>query len=81
MPHRNRDNLGKFLPNSPTTSNSQPSLFFGSYELEDPLGEQPKIFEKPTGGEEEEPIPTDLMAENRNHRGDREITEGAFPIR
>jgi len=72
MPRRNRDNLGKFLPNTPTTSNSQPSLFFGGCELEDPLGEQPKIFEEPTGGEEEgEPILTDLMAENRNDRGDR----------
>ena len=70
MPRRNRDNLGKFLPNTPTTSNNQPSLFFGSYELEDPLGEQPEIFEEPTGGEEEgEPIPTNLMAENRNNRG------------
>ena len=49
--------------------------------MEDPLGKQPKIFEEPTGGEEEgEPIPTDLMAENRNDRGDREIIEGAFPI-
>jgi len=48
MPHRNRDNLEKFLPNTPTTSNSQPSLFFGGCELEDPLGEQPEIFEEPT---------------------------------
>jgi len=50
--------------------------------LEDPLGEQPEIFEEPTGGEEEgEPIPTDLMAENRNDRGDKERIEGDFPIR
>ena len=65
MHPRNRDNLGKFLPNTPTTSNNKNSLFFGGCELEDPLGEQPEIFEDPTGGEEEEePIPTDPMAEN-----------------
>ena len=82
MPHRNRDNLGKFLPNTPTTSNNKPSLFFGGCEMEDPLGKQLDIFEELTGGEEEgEPIPTNLMTENRNDRGDRERIEGAFPIR
>ena len=82
MPHRNRDNLGKFLPNTPTASNNQPSLFFGVYELEEPLGEQPNIFEEPTGEKEEEkPILTEPMAENRNDRGNRERIEGAFPIR
>ena len=50
MPRRNRDNLGKFLPNTPIASNRQPSLFFGSCELEEPLGEQPEIFEEPTWG-------------------------------
>ena len=66
MARRNRDNLGKFLPNTPTSSNIQPSLFFGGYELEEPLGEQLDIFEEPIGeeGEEEEPIPTKPMAEN-----------------
>ena len=29
MPCRNRDNIGKYLPNAPTTSHNQPSLFFG----------------------------------------------------
>ena len=82
MPRRNRDNLGKFLPNTPISSNNQPSLFFGGCELEDPLGEQQEIFEELIGEEEEEePIPIDLMAENRNDRGDRERIEGAFPIR
>jgi len=80
MPHRNRDNLGKFLPNNPTPSNNQPSLFFDGCELKEPLGEQPDIFEEPTG-EEEEPIPTEPMAENKNDRGNRERVEGAFPIR
>ena len=80
MARRNRDNLGKFLPNTPTTSNIKPSLFFDGCELEDPLGEQPEIFEKPIG-EEEEPIPTDIMAENINERGDRGTIEGYFPIR
>lgn len=79
MPHRNRDTLGKFLPNNPTPSN--PSLFFGESqfpsltigELEDPLGEQPKIFEELIG-EEKDPIPhTHAMAKNKN--------EDIFPIR
>ena len=82
MPRRNRDNLRKFVPNTPTASNNQPSLFFGGYELEEPLGEQPDIFEEPTWEEEEEePIPTEPMAENWNDRGNRERFEGAFPIR
>jgi len=73
MPRRNRDNLWKFLPNTPTASNSQPSFFFGGCEVEEPLGEQPEIFEEPTGEEEEEePIPTKTMAENKNDRGNRE---------
>ena len=73
MPRRNRDNLGKVLPITPTTSNNQFSLFFGGCELEEPLGEQPDIFEEPTGEEEEEePICMELMAENINDRGNRE---------
>ena len=82
IPHKKRDYLRKFLPNNPTTSNIQSYLFFGSCKLEDPLGKQLEIFEELTGGEEEgEPIPTDLIVENRNDRGDRERIEGAFPIR
>jgi len=74
MPHRNRDTQGKFLPNTLAPSNSQPSLFFDdwklpsltTWELEDPLGEQPEIFEERIG-EEEEPIsPTQNTTENRN---------------
>lgn len=73
MPRRNRDNSGKFLLNTPTTSNSQPSLFFG---------EQPDIFEEPIGEEEEEePIPIKPMVENQDDRGDKERIEGAFPTR
>jgi hypothetical protein len=76
MPRRSRDNQGKFLPKTPTPSNSQPSLFFGDCELpslttgelEDPLGEQPEIFEEPIGEEEEPTSPTQTMAENRNMR-------------
>ena len=80
MPHRNRDNLGKLLPNTPTASNNQPSLFLSGCELEEPSGEQPDIFEEPTGQEEEEePIPTEPMAENQNDRGNGERIEGAFP--
>jgi len=82
MPRRNRDNLGKFLPNTPTKSNSQPSLFSSGCELEEPLGEKPDIFEETIGeGEEEEPIPTEPMVENRNDRGNRERIEGALPIK
>ena len=82
MHRRNRDNLGNFFPNTPTASNNQISLFFGGCELEEPLGEQPDIFEEPTGEEEEEePITTELMVENQNDRGNRERVEGAFPIK
>ena len=65
IPRRNWDNLGKFLPNTPITLKIKPSLFFCGCELEDHLGEQPNIFEEPIG-EEEEPIPTNIMDENRN---------------
>ena len=82
MPRKNTDNSGKFLSNAPTTSNSQPSFFFTDGELEDPLGEQPYLFEEPVGEEEEEePIPTKPMAENQDDRGNRERIESAFPIR
>lgn len=33
MPHRSRDNQGKFFPKTPTPSRSQPSFFFGDFEL------------------------------------------------
>jgi len=51
MPRRNKDNSGKFLLNTPTTSHSQPSLFFGGCNQEEPLVEQPNIFEEPIGEE------------------------------
>jgi len=82
MPHRSRYTLGKFLPNIPTPSNNQPSLFFGdcqlpsltTRDLEDPIVEQLAIFEEHIGEEEEESIPhTHTMDENRN--------EGVFSIR
>jgi len=52
MHRSSRETLGKFFPNTPTSSNSQPSLFFGVCQLlsltirdlKDPLGEQPEIF-------------------------------------
>jgi len=81
MPHRNRDNSGKNLPNSPTISHSQPSLSFGGSDQEEPLGEKPKIFEEPAGEEEEENIPPERMDEIRNARGNGERIEGTFPIR
>ena len=80
MHFRNRDKSGKFLPNTPTTSQSHPSLFFSGGDLEEPLGEQPEIFEEPIGEEEEETIPSKTMAENRNARVNGERVEGTFPI-
>ena len=52
MPRRNRDKTEKFLPNTPTTSLSQPSLFFGDNELEEPIGEPPEIYKDPITKEE-----------------------------
>jgi len=80
MPRRNRDNSGKFLPNTPTTSHSHPSLFSGGSDQEEPLSEQPEIFEEPIGEEEEENITPETMAKNRNARGNGERVEGTFPI-
>jgi len=86
MPRRSRDSLGICFPNTPTASNSQTSLFFYGCELEEPLGEQPEIFEEPIREEEEEAItPTYTMVENRNGienlNGVENKTKGAFPIR
>ena len=65
MPRRIRDTSGKFLPNTPTSSNSQPPFFFTDGELEAPLVEKTDIFEEPIGEEEEEePIPIEPMAEH-----------------
>ena len=80
MPRRNRDNLGKFLPNTPTTSLSHTSLFFGRSDPEEPIGEPPEIYEDPITEEEQENIPLETMAEHRNGIGDEERIEGAFPI-
>ena len=81
MPRRNRDNSRKFLPNTPTTSLSHPSIFFGSSDLEEPIGEPPEVYEDPITEEEQETIPLETMAEKRNVRGIGERIEGAFPIR
>ena len=80
MPHRNRDNTEKFLPNTPTTSLSHPSLFFGGSDPEESIGEPPEIYEDPITEEEQENIPFETMAENRNDREDDERIEGTFPI-
>jgi len=80
MPRRNRDNTGKFLPNTPTTSLSHPSLFFGGSDLEEPIGEPPEIYEDPIT-EEEQNVPFETMVEHRNGIGNEERIEGAFPIR
>ena len=69
------------MPNTPTALHSQTSLFFGGCNQEEPLGEQLDIFEEPIGEEEEENIPSEPMAENRNARGNGERIEGTFPIR
>ena len=80
MPHRNRDNTRKFLPNTPTTSLSHPSLFFGGNDPKEPIGEPPEIYEDPITEEEQDNIPFESMAENRNGREDDERIEGTFPI-
>ena len=86
MHRRSRETLGKFLQNTPTPLNNQLSLFFGDCQLtslttghlEDPLGEQPEIFEKPIAEESKEIIPhTYTMGKNRNDGENR--NEGAFP--
>lgn len=85
MPRKSRDNLGIFFPNTPNTLNSQPSLFFGVFELNDPLGKQTKIFEELIGEQKETIPPNYTMAKNRNGIGDKEgdenRDEGDFPIR
>ena len=80
MPRRKRDNSGKLFPNTPTTSHSHPSLFFGGSDQEEPLGEKSEIFEEPIGEEEEQNIPPETMVENRNSRGNGERVQGTFPI-
>jgi hypothetical protein len=72
MPRRNGDNTKKFLPNTPTTSLSHPSLFFGGSDPEEPIGEPPEIYEDPITKEEQERGPPETMAENRNVRGNGE---------
>ena len=69
MPRRNRENSGKFLPNTPTTSLSHPSLFFVGNDIEESIGEPPEIYEDPIIEEEQETISPETMAENRNIRG------------
>eukprot|EP00253_Pinus_taeda_P010529 PITA_10529 len=54
MPHRNRHNTGKVLPNTATTSQSHPSLFFGGRDPEELIGEPPEIYEDPITKEEQE---------------------------
>ena len=68
MPRRNIDKTGKFLPNTPTTSLSDPSLFFGDSDPEEPIGEPPEIYEDPIVEEELENTPSEAMAENRGGR-------------
>ena len=80
MPRRNIDNSGKFLTNTPTTSLSHHSLFFGGSDPKEPIGEPPEIYEDPITEEEQEIIPPETMAENRNVRGNGERMKGAFPI-
>lgn len=81
MPRRNRDKTNKFLPNTPTTSLSQPSLFSSNSELEEPIGEPPEIYKDPIIEQELENTSSEAIAENRNNRREDERTEGAFPIR
>jgi len=79
MPCRN-SKTGKFLPNTPTTSLSQPSLFSGDSEPEEPIGEPLEIYKDPITEEELENTPFEAMAENRHDRTEDERIEGVFPI-
>ena len=81
MPCRKRDNIEKFLPNTPTTSLSHPSLFFGGSDSEEPIGEALEIYEDPIIEEEQENVPFETMANNKYGRDDDERIEGTFPIR
>ena len=75
MPDRNRDTQWSFLPNTPTPSKSQPSLFYYNCQLptlttiglEDPLGDKPKMIEEPIMEEEETTLLTQSIVENRNN--------------
>jgi len=81
MPRRNRYHIRKFLPNTPTTSLSHPSLFFGGTDLEEPICEPPEIYKDPITEEEQEKVPLETMVEHKNGIGNEERIEGAFPIR
>lgn len=74
MPRRSRDNKRKLLPKNPTPSRSNPSFFFGDYELpsmiimgvEDPRRERPQNFDERIG--EGGPIShAQTMDENKNN--------------
>jgi len=80
MPRRSRENSRKFLPNTPTTSLSHPSPFFGGSDPKEHISEPPEIYEDPLTKEEQETIHPETMFENRNVRGNRERIEGAIPI-
>jgi len=80
MPRRNRDKTDKFLPNTPTTSLSQSSLFSSDSEPEEPIGEPLEIYEDPITEEELETTPSEAMAENRNDIREYERIQGVFPI-
>lgn len=80
MPYRKKYNSRKFLPNTPTTSLSHPSLFFSGSDPEEPIDEPPEIYKDPIVEEEKEAIPLKTMAKNINVRGNGESVEGTFPI-
>ena len=79
MPRRSRDNQGIFLPKTPTSPHTHPSLFLSDCNVEHTIGESLENFEEPIGEEEEiaspkEPAsPIQAMVETR--------TQGVFPIR
>jgi len=69
MPRRNGYNSGNFLHNTTTTSHNEPYLFLVGCNQEEPLREHPNIFEEPIGEEEEENIPMEPKAKNKNVGG------------
>ena len=58
MLHRSRDNQHKFLPKTPTSPHSHPSL--SECEVEHAIGEPLENFEEPIGEEEELSSPEEL---------------------
>ena len=79
MPRRIRDTRGNFLPKTPTSPHSHPSLFFNGYEIEHTIGEPSENFEEPIG-EEKDLVSTEGLASPILTMAETK-TQKSFPIR